>query len=407
MARDQLTTARLRALLGATAVVSQPPAGPPSVAPDTADACALVLRSASERGWRVRVAGAGSWMPPDSPADLVLTTTRLRGVRDVDPADLVATADAGVPWSDLQSTLAEHEVWIAHDLPGGPRTLGSAVATATAGPLRAGLGALRDQIVGLTLVTGDGRIVRLGGRVMKNVAGFDVAKLAAGGFGAFGLIASLHLRLRAVPRADRTVLTRGPRDTVLDAARRIYQAGLQPAALEVFSPRAAGGSDWTLAVRCLGTDAHVDALRAALAEPAALPLRPLPAADAAAFWRDRLAGAGAGPVTLRIGALPESLDAALDTIAHHLDETVDDWISVTIPAGTIRWCGAARAEHLRLLRRVLAEREMPLTIERAPWPVRSALGHFGAYREGVARLVAGLRRVFDPAGILVAPLDRA
>ena len=96
---------------------------------------------------------------------------------------------------------------------------------------------------------------------------------------------------------------------------------------------------------------------------------------------------------------------ALDLIAHHLDRTLEGWVSVTVPSGAVRFCGAADAPRLARLRRAAAEREMPLTVERAPWEIRSAVGHFGAYREGVSRLVSGLRRAFDPAGILLVPTD--
>src|SRR5207249_3367547 len=82
---------------------------------------------------------------------------------------------------------------------------------ATAGPLRQGFGAVRDHVLGVTFVTGDGRLVHSGGRVVKNVAGYDLTKLEAGGFGAFGVIVLVHLRLRALPRADQTFVLAGTR----------------------------------------------------------------------------------------------------------------------------------------------------------------------------------------------------
>jgi hypothetical protein len=102
--------------------------------------------------------------------------------------------------------------------------------------------------------------------------------------------------------------------------------------------------------------------------------------------------------------MPDGLEDALDLLAHHLDEPVRDWITVTVPAGVVRWSGRATAEALLRFRTAAAEREWPVTLERAPWEIRSRVGHFGAYREGVARLVGGLRHAFDPAGVLVAPL---
>src|SRR2546427_459396 len=113
--------------------------------------------------------------------------------------------------------------------PGG-RSVGSVVATATAGPLRQGFGPVRDHLLGVTFVTGDGRIVQSGGRVVKNVAGYDLTKLEAGGFGAFGVIVLVHLRLRALPRVDQTLVLEGSRDDLTQVADDIAAAGLPPAA---------------------------------------------------------------------------------------------------------------------------------------------------------------------------------
>jgi len=401
-------TDRVRQLLGDAALPSpslRDAALPPLVLPTDAAACALLLRTASVEGWRVAVVGAGTWLSAPPGADLRLGTARLDAVGPVEPADLVATAQTGVRWDTLRRGLADRHVWMAQDVPGRDRTLGSALATATSGPLRCGFGALRDQVLGLTLVTGDGRVLRVGGRVVKNVAGYDLGKLALGTFGTLGVITEAHLRLRAVPRADVTLTVDGTRDTLLDAGRAVLDRGLTPAALELLSPAAAARDGWRLAVRLLGTEAEVaadhTAVQAALPDAAAV----LRGAAAAAFWREHLAAVVAPPTTVRLGTSPSSLEDALDLVALHLDERVGDWIAVTISAGVIRWSGAATADALTRMRRVAAEHEWPVTLERAPWDVRTAVGHFGAYREGVHRIVQGLRAAFDPAGILLTPLD--
>src|SRR5207249_2706354 len=202
---------KVRALLGRDAVLEGPDAVEvPRVAPPTPDAVALLLGTAHEEGWRVRVEGTGSWPPPDAPADLTLTTRRLDRVTAVEPQDLVATAEAGIGWDALRQQLADRGAWLALDPPGvAGRSLGSVVATGTAGPLRAGFGPVRDHLLGVTFVTGDGRIIQAGGRVMKNVAGYDLTRFQAGAFGAFGVIVLVHLRLRALPRADETLVLEG------------------------------------------------------------------------------------------------------------------------------------------------------------------------------------------------------
>jgi glycolate oxidase FAD binding subunit len=405
MAETGLSIARrLGSLLGDGGTIGTDSGGLPRVAPHSDDAVALVLGTATSEGWRVRIEGSAGWMPPDAVADLALTTAQLTEIPHLDASDLVATVQAGVMWSDLRRALADHGAWAAIDPPGSGRSIGSVVATGTAGPLRGGFGNVRDHLLGVTLVTGDGRVIRPGGRVVKNVAGFDLTKLAAGSFGAFGVLTSVTLRLRAVPRADLTLIGSGQRDALLTAALAILHTGNTPAALEVLSPLAATAGDWTLAVRLLGTRPEVEAARDAVSGAVSLTLHELPAQEAARLWPKAGAGATQGGSTLRLGALPTSLDTALALVEHHLPE---GWLSAGVGAGIVRWSGDAAADRLKLLRRSAAQQEMPLTLERAPWEVRSQVGHFGAYRDGVGRLVAGLRHTFDPAGVLVVPVGDA
>ncbi len=392
---------RIRSILGAGAVVETDGTGLPRVAPGTEEGVALVLRAAAADGWRVRIEGRGSWVPPDAPADLALTTRNLTKVPYLDPNDLVATAEAGIPLDDLRQALADRGTWLPADPPGASRSLGSVVATGTAGPLRGGFGNFRDHLLGVTIVTGDGRVVRPGGRVVKNVAGFDLTKLAAGSFGAFGVVTSVTLRLRGVPRADTTLVATGARDALLNAAHSILQAGITPAALELLSPQAAQGEQWMLAVRLIGADAAVSAERDSVSGATETALTELAVADASKLWRGLLADVPPGSGTLRLGALPSALDEALDLVAHHLPE---GWLTVTIGAGVVRWSGDTTADRIKLLRHTAAQREMPLTLERATWQLRELVGHFGAYREGVGRLVGALRRTFDPAGVLVTAI---
>jgi FAD/FMN-containing dehydrogenase len=162
---------RLRALLG-TGGVERDAAGLPRATPDSADALSLVCRLAHDEGWKIRVEGNGTWLSSDAPADLAVSTRGLDRVVSVSPADLVATVEAGTPLEALRRRLAEEEMWLALDPPGRPeRSLGSVVATATSGPLRPGFGPVREPVLGCTVATGGGRLVRAGGRVVRYVAG--------------------------------------------------------------------------------------------------------------------------------------------------------------------------------------------------------------------------------------------
>ena len=388
---------RLRALLG-TSGVERDAGGLPRAIPDSGDALSLVCRLAHEERWKIRIEGQGTWLPPDAPADLTVSTRGLDQVLSVSPADLVATVQAGTPFEALRRRLADEGMWLALDPPGRrERSLGTIVATASAGPLRHGFGPVRDHVLGCTVATGDGRLVRAGGRVVKNVAGYDLTKLQVGGFGGFGIIAEVHLRLRALPRADMTLVARGSRDALTSAARDIVAAERVPAALELLSPAVAAEAAGVRAARCLGTAAAVQGDVRRLAPIGGLAWQPLPPDRTAAFWGLVARGSQGGPITLRLGVLGDGVDETIDLLAHDLDEGL---LAAGAGAGMIRWTGDAPVERLRAVRRAAAAREIPMTLERAPWPLRRALGHFGAYREGVGQLVGRLRETFDPGQCL-------
>jgi FAD/FMN-containing dehydrogenase len=395
---------RLRALLGTTGV-ERDGDGVPRATPDTSDALTLVCRLAHEEGWKIRIEGHATWLPPDAPADLAVCTRGLEQIVSVSPADLVATVQAGTSLEALRRRLADYGMWLAIDPPGRPeRSIGSVVATATAGPLRQGFGPVRDHVLGCTVATGDGRLVTAGGRVVKNVAGYDLTKLQVGGFGGFGIITEIHLRLRALPRADVTLLARGTRDDLSAAARELMGTDVMPAALELLSPALAAESEWILAARMVGTDAAVQADVRRLGSVGGLTWQPLPPDRTAAFWSVAARGTLGGPITLRLGVLGDGIDDTIDLLAHDLDEGL---VSAGAGKGMIRWTGDTTIERIRALRRAAAAREIPMTLERAPWPLRRALGHFGAYREGVGKIVGRLRDTFDPGQCLSVALEGA
>ena len=123
--------------------------------------------------------------------------------------------------------------------------------------------------------------------------------------------------------------------------------------------------------------------------------------DAAEFWLDAQEGAVSAPTTVRLGALPTAIESCLDLVQHYLRAGT---VSVSMPLGVVRWSGTASADDLRRMRHTAAQQEIPLTLERASWTLRSAVGHFGAYREGAGRLITALRRTFDPRSVLEVPL---
>lgn len=310
-------------------VRGQPPLA--VVSPRTPDDAAALLALCSDEGWPVRPAGAGTWLQTPAAAapasaepagsggtrlPLVITTTRLTGVLEHEPADLVVGVRAGMPLADLQRHVAAAGQWLPLDPPGAaPATIGAALALASAGPLRAGHGTPRDLTLGIEVATGDGRVLRFGGRVVKNVAGYDGVRMLVGSRGTLGIITAAYLRLRGAPRADETwLLPAGGPAHAAELALEVRSL-LACDALELLSPglaaevlgNRAGGDGWCVLARVTGSRAAVgeagSVLRGLAGPPDAAAVRPtgtvtdpLDPAAAADAWR-RLAAAEAGAPT--------------------------------------------------------------------------------------------------------------
>ncbi len=178
----------------------------------------------------VRPVGGGTkpWLPARDEA--VLETGGLDRILEHNVGDFTAVLEAGVPFAEAQRAFAEHGQRLAWDPPDpGGATIGGIVATADSGPLRHRYGGVRDLVVGINVVLSDGTIAKAGGKVIKNVAGYDVAKLFAGSFGTLGLIASVSVRLHPLPEQTATVVIEHHNpdqllEDVLELARRPLEA---------------------------------------------------------------------------------------------------------------------------------------------------------------------------------------
>ncbi len=176
--------------------------------PASTDEVAEVIRVAARHDLTVVPRGAGTtigWGVPPSRADLVLDTTRITGVVEHAAGDLVVTVRAGTPVSELQGVVAEAGQQLALDTPYPAATVGGTLAVGTSGPRRLLYGTARDLLIGVTFVRGDGVVAKAGGRVVKNVAGYDFGKLLHGSFGTLGVITEAVFRLHPRPAARRTV----------------------------------------------------------------------------------------------------------------------------------------------------------------------------------------------------------
>jgi len=185
----------------------------PLHAPADATALAALVREAATEGRRLRIQGAGRWLTAGASVDATddITTTAMAGITDYTPADLTLSCGAGTTLAELDAATRAHDQWCPL-LPWGDDlgTVGATAATATEGPVAARLGRPSTLVLGLECVDGTGRVIQAGGRVVKNVAGFDLTRLMIGAWGTLGVITQLHLRLRARPVIDATVLLEAP-----------------------------------------------------------------------------------------------------------------------------------------------------------------------------------------------------
>ena len=206
--------------------------------PGTKEEVAAALVAAGEAGVPVTPWGGGTKMAIGSPPNrvgLVLGLRRLNRILEHEPGDLTVTVEAGLPLDTLQTELGKRGQWLSLDpATAGGATVGGVLATNASGPRRHLYGTARDLVIGLTVIAADGSVVRGGGKVVKNVAGYDLPKLYIGSFGTLGIMVEATFKLRPRPDVDRLVVTRF--DRLKDAgaaARDVLASDVIPSALEL------------------------------------------------------------------------------------------------------------------------------------------------------------------------------
>lgn len=446
MSRDGIRKS-VASLLPAQAVLPEDALGPwpgdvepPAayLAPGTEEEMARLLQRASQDGWRVLPAGAGSWLKgwgtPE--VDLVVSTLRLKEMGTYEPADLTFTAGAGMPVRDLYEATAANGQWLPLDPPGfGKGTLGALVAGGVAGPLKQGYGSPRDHILGLTLVSGDGRILRWGGRVVKNVAGFDVTRLSIGSRGGLGIITSVSARLFPLPNEDWTLLVGGPSASdLLLLGRELARSSMPISALELVDPvarLARGGKDEgarsggdrgrraALVIRLLGTGEQLQAMADRVLEMSESlggeSAEVLKGEESRGLHGELESWEEGAELVVRLSLLPKRLGTLLDRgrdLAGRLglDPELEMAAAAHVGWGVLRlafrrplaeeggWEPAAGV--LLDFRRRLEEEGGSLMVSHAPHGILREMGARGG-ADPVRTLVRGLKKTFDPAGILV------
>lgn len=264
--------------------------------------------------------GAGTkldWGHEPAGVDAIIDTGDMREVLTYNPADATVSVQAGIPLAALQQVLSEHDQWLAIDPPdaAGTVTVGGVFAANDAGPRRLRYGTMRDLVIGATFVLSDGTVGRTGGFVIKNVAGYDMAKLLCGSLGTLAFVAELVLRVH--PRPPASVTVRIPAD-IATAARMSTLLGAAP-----IEPVAVEWADQALWVRLSG---HPDAIADQAARlPQAVGAddgEQVAGDDEATLW-DRLTAAlaaGDGVTVARAACLPTHLPEAVDGVARAADQ---------------------------------------------------------------------------------------
>jgi glycolate oxidase FAD binding subunit len=403
-----MSVERLVAALGADSVFAHEPRVlegaklEATLRPNGGEALATALRLLSEDALPALVRGGGTRLATaNAPcrARVLLETQRLAEPAEIDAEEGVARLPAGAKLSALRGELAGSGWELPLDPPGVGATLGGALAAAAQGPC---FGSPRDVVLGLGFVLASGERIRCGGRVVKNVTGYDLAKLFVGSYGTLGVIEWAWLRLRPVPEetricvaplaaddgeADAAALAAARRPTVRAAAW--VDAALHPAPLPEGAPRA-------LVVELAGDAAAVEqdaaglasALGAAPGEPAAL--------DAVREAQ------GAGPLRVRIAALPSGLAVAAEALRN------GGGAVLAYPARGLVWArfalegpederGASRA--LRAANEAARRAGGACLLEASPVAAREGREVFGGTAATLA-LERAIKRQYDPAGIL-------
>src|SRR5712692_779425 len=208
------------------------------VSPRTADDVAAALRLADDAGHSIVIRGGGTksdWGRPAGRVDTILDMRGLARVLEHQHGDMTATVEAGATLRDVNRALRQHGQWLPLDPPhADDATIGGILATNDSGPLRHRYGTPRDLVIGIQLATTDGALSKAGGRVVKNVAGYDLGKLVTGSFGSLAAIVSATFKLSPRPAASKTLRLDVPDAAALaQVVRTVMASQLEPIAFEV------------------------------------------------------------------------------------------------------------------------------------------------------------------------------
>ena len=390
--------------------------------PPDGEGLAAALQAASRDGRPTVLRGGGTkleWGRVAPRVGLVLSTARLEPRLIHRDGDLTATVGAGVTLAALNQHLAAKGQWLPVESAFDGATIGGVIACNDAGPLRHRYGTPRDLLIGVTLALADGRLVKAGGTVVKNVAGYDLGRFVSGSFGTLAAIVDATFKLLPVPRVSRTIVCRYAAGARLASdVAALAASQLEPAACDV---RSGGPSDLaspdracTLLLRFASSPSSTEAQVAAAGAGLSGEIEVLSGAAEAALWADQVrcpwvtgegaAAGGAPPAVVRVSWLPARLAAVLGLLEDM--RSTAGAIALTgraiVGTGLVVLPGSIREQTAAITRlRSEVETVGHVVILRADHAVKAALDVWGPLGGGAASL-ASLKHSLDPAGILNA-----
>ena len=337
----------------------------------------ILAASATRSALRIRGGGTKDFHGQSLDGE-VLDTRAWRGIVSYEPTELVITARAGTALGEIEAALAEKGQFLAFEPPsfGEGATIGGVVAAGLSGPRRASAGAVRDFVLGATLLDGQGRLGNFGGQVMKNVAGYDVSRLLCGSLGILGLIAEVSLKVLPMPAAETTLFMTMDQT---EALRRLQEWGGQPLPVS-----ASAWHDGGLRLRLSGARAAVEAAQVRFVrEQGAVEIEP---SVAAAYWaglRDQSAAWFEGEAPLWRLSLPSTTPPIPLPGAPLLEwGGAQRWLRGPLDAAAVRAAAREAGGHATLFRG--GDR---------------SVGVFQPLAPAVAVIHRRLKQAFDPAGI--------
>jgi glycolate oxidase FAD binding subunit len=373
-----------------------------AAAPTDTAAVAAIVREARSTATPLRIVAAGTWLDAGRPvhAGATLSLTGLRGIVEFEPGDFTLTARAGTALAEIASVAAREGQWLTLEPHGSPdATIGATFATASWGPLASAYGTARDHLLGCEVVTGIGETVRAGGRVVKNVAGFDLARLMTGAWGTLGAMTEVTVRLRARPEVDETLAVplEGDDARACEAAASwLRSSEFRPLAAELCSAALAEriGLERAsiLLVRLGGNEPLVRAAERAVSTLGAH--RPVDVD----VWQRLRTSEPANAAVVRLGTSPASV-AELWARASGAASRAGGWCHATLSRGVVR-CVIPEprtddeAEHLRGIMREARDTGSRIA-ERLPAGLWAEVP--SAFADPLS---ANVRRTFDPDRVL-------